>query len=428
MIKHNFTFSVFVLCFFALSCSADDTAELLFDNSAPLVYQVKVIDNASGNKSSIGSGFQVSPTGVIATNYHVVSKFILESEKYSIVVLDNNDITHDASLITFDIVHDLALLQVNNLKKSAFKLNSKSLSNGSRIYSMGNPHDLGMTIIEGNYNGLVEGSRYKKYLFSGSLNPGMSGGPVLNREAEIIGINVSKGGEQLSFLVPVKHLMDLMAQGHEPLTTEEYGDRALKSLISDQDSYYSMLFQLPWITKEFQDFDLPDKIHESLKCWGHTLKKKQNRFDETHRHCKTKDRIFLKTDLYTGGFAFNYESISSDELNTLQFYSLLEENYQIGQFSNGNDKEDTTNIECVTDFLELDKDNNSKTKPWKVTTCIREYIDYRGLYDTGLIAIYAYTENNRHQALIISLMITGIEKNNISSLHTKFLGSVKWKQ
>ena len=55
---------------------------------------------------------------------------------------------------------------------------------------MGNPHDLGMTIIEGTYNGLIQTSRFQKILFSGSLNSGMSGGPAMDDKGRVIGVGV----------------------------------------------------------------------------------------------------------------------------------------------------------------------------------------------------------------------------------------------
>jgi len=409
----------------SFSAHAEDTAKLLFERNAPLVFQIKVIDKASGNKATIGSGFQVSPTGVIATNYHVVSDYILEREKYRIEVRDHDDDVREALLINFDIVHDLALLQVTGLEKQELNLSQSQLSHGNRIYSMGNPNDLGMTIIEGTYNGLVEASRYRKYLFSGSLNAGMSGGPVFNAAGDVIGINVSKGGEQLSFLVPARHLVDLVEEGFESLSAEDYRTHANKYLMQDQDDYYSMLTGMEWLTREFKQFNLPDKVHDSLKCWGHTLEKEQNLYEEVHRHCKTKDEIFINSDLYTGTFAFNYESITSDELITPQFYKLLEQNHVMQNFSNGDSAEDTTNFNCVTDFVEIDAGTATHSEPWKMTTCVREYVEYRGLYDAGLIATRADSKDGSHEALVISLYTTGIGKQHISKMHNKFLGSVR---
>jgi hypothetical protein len=415
-----------LLCLLSLPGHADDAATMLFEKYSPMVFQIKVIDKASGNKSILGSGFQVSSSGVIATNYHVVSEYLLEKDKYTIEVLDYRNNSIKSSIINFDIVHDLALLQTNGLNATALKISGKPLAHGNRIYSMGNPNDLGMTIIEGTYNGLVEASRYNKYLFSGSLNPGMSGGPVFNGAGEIIGINVSKGGEQLSFLVPVRHLVELMSQGYEPLNADGYNARALDSLLKDQDTYYSMLIDSQWLTKSFQEFELPDKIHGSLKCWGHTEEGDDRLYEETHRHCKTEDEIYIKSGFYTGAFNFSYENISSHELNTLQFYKLLESKYVLPGYSNSYDKKETTNFVCGTNFLYLGGKSDIHNTPWKVTSCIREYVEYEGLYDAGLIAIHADDSGDNHNALVVTMTNTGIDKNNIKKLHNKFMESVKW--
>ena len=55
------------------------------------------------------------------------------------------------------------------------------LPKGERLYSMGNPLDLGFTIVEGTYNGPVERSYNERIHFSGAINPGMSGGPDRHR-------------------------------------------------------------------------------------------------------------------------------------------------------------------------------------------------------------------------------------------------------
>jgi serine protease Do len=407
------------------SLMADETASQLFAEKSKQVFQIKVIDKGSGNKSSIGSGFQVSADGVLATNYHVVSDYVLEPEKYSIEVLDDEAKTYPAALLNFDIVHDLALLKIEHPRESHFAFNLNALPNGERIYSLGNPHDLGMLIIEGNYNGLVEGSRYRKYLFSGSLNGGMSGGPTLNRRGEVIGINVSKGGEQLSFLVPVEHLQTLLIQSKDALAVTHYNEHARTALMADQDAYFSRLLKLNWNSKTFQQYSLPDSFHNSLKCWGHSEDKKDNRYGETHRHCRTEDRIYLSNTLYTGGFAFDYEHITKGELNNLQFYNLLEQNLNMPDFNNGNE-DDTSNFKCSSRMIELPGKVEATPTEWKVSTCIREYHDYRGFYDAGLLAMHAGNHRKGNSALKIYLGISGIDRANLVRVHQKFLESVQW--
>lgn len=425
MLLYRFFLFGFLLVLFPFHSYADDTATRLFERNSPLVFQIKVIDQASGNKAIIGSGFQISPSGVIATNYHVVSEYVLENDKYSIEVLDHENNSLKSSVISFDIVHDLALLQADGLDKQALELSEDKLAHGNRIYSMGNPNDLGMTIIEGTYNGLVEASRYNKYLFSGSLNPGMSGGPVFNSDGEVIGINVSKGGEQIGFLVPVRHLTELMSQGYKPLSADDYNAHAIDYLLDDQDVYYHTLLDTDWLTKDFLDFELPDKIHDSLKCWGHSVDDNDIRYEETHRHCKTEDEIYLDSGFYTGSFNFSYSSIASEELNTIQFYKLLESKYRISSFSNSDDNQETTNFVCNTEFIYLGGQSEQHDTPWKVTSCIRAYVEYEGLYDAGLIAMYADSSDGKHEALMITLNTSGISKQNITRLHNKFMGKVK---
>ncbi len=427
MLRYRFYLFALLLGLLPFHSYADDTATKLFERNSPLVFQIKVIDQASGNKSTIGSGFQVSPSGVIATNYHVVSDYILDSDKYSIEVLDHENNSHQSSLISFDIVHDLALLQAEGMDDQSLELNVDTLAHGNRIYSMGNPNDLGMTIVEGIYNGLVEASRYNKYLFSGSLNPGMSGGPVFNNNGKVIGVNVSKGGEQISFLVPARHLIELMSHGFKPLNADDYNAHAIDSLSDDQDVFYRTLLNADWLMKDFQGFELPDKIDDSLKCWGHSEDDNDMRYEETHRHCKTEDEIYLKADFYTGSFNFSYASITSEELNKIQFYKLLESKYLISSFSNSYDKQETTNFACNTEFIYLGGKSEQHDTPWKVTSCIRAYIDYEGIYDAGLIALYADASDGRYESLMIRLNASGISKQNITSLHNKFMGKVKWK-
>ena len=75
---------------------------------------------------------------------------------------------------------------------------------------MGNPRDLGITIVEGTYNGLVHDALYDRVHFSGAINPGMSGGPTLTGEGRVVGVNVATMGNQVGFLVPVDHARVLL--------------------------------------------------------------------------------------------------------------------------------------------------------------------------------------------------------------------------
>ena len=73
-------FMLVLLCN-SVTSHATEQAEEIFEQLTPSLYQIKLIDKASGEKSSIGSGFQISSDGIIATNYHVISSFARHPKK-----------------------------------------------------------------------------------------------------------------------------------------------------------------------------------------------------------------------------------------------------------------------------------------------------------------------------------------------------------
>jgi len=161
-----------------------------------------VISPQAGSKSSIGSGFQVSRDGLIVTNYHVVSSFVQSPDTHEIEYQSHNGQKGSLKLLDFDVINDLALLRHSNPGDRVLGFAEQPLEKGETVYALGNPRDYGTSLVKGPNNGMVEHSYDEQILFSGSLNPGMSGGPALNERGEVVGVNVATAGSQLSFLVP----------------------------------------------------------------------------------------------------------------------------------------------------------------------------------------------------------------------------------
>lgn len=412
-----FAFAGFALVLFALPAHAENTATEVFDDLSQMVFQVRVIDLASGDKFSIGSGFQVAESGLIATNFHVVSSYVHEPEKFRLeVVLDEKP--RPAQLLRVDVIHDLAILSAEGLDAGHLELALEPLRQGSRLYSMGNPQDLGMTIIEGTYNGLVRNSRYQKILFSGSLNPGMSGGPAVNSVGEVVGVNVSKGGEQISFLVPVANLVLLLDQavseGPSATLLEDMGEALLK----DQDAFYKPLLQRDFELEEFGELLLPGKVDDSLRCWGHTVDSEDILYDSFHQHCRGEDDIFVGSDLFLGDFFYDYEWMNAGDLNRFQFYTALQTRFTQGDLGNDYVQDKMSEQECVTDRVMLDE------RVWKVSSCMRSYFQYPGLYDATLLL--ALVDRN-DRAAVIRIGASGISQGNATELFRKTMEAVKWK-
>lgn len=434
------------------------TATSLFSDLRQTVFQIRVIDIGSGDKFTIGSGFQISAQGHIATNFHVVSSYVHKPEKYRLEFVrteesnnsNNDEIVQPAELLIFDVIHDLAILSFDNslslnpeLKADTkagqdfLPLSNQPLNKGDRIYSMGNPHDLGMTIIEGNYNGLLQASRYQKILFSGSLNSGMSGGPAINDQGEVIGINVSTQGDEISYLVPVSYLQALKDRANSelrpsiesPLLIEQPSNTDYKqiihqALINDQTVFYSDLLAEAFKTDILGDVNVAKSISDSLKCWGHSTDNddegaSEAKYQGTHQHCVTEDQIYIDSNISLGQFYYDFEWITSNELNPFQFYTVVGERYKHGNLNNTYQEQYVTEFNCVDNFITL------VGHSWKASTCFRAYKDYPDLYDGKLLLA---SIDGEQKTLIAKVGAAGISRDNATLLFKRFMESISWNK
>ena len=135
---------------------ANATTPEIFKQFSDNVVKIEVVETGSAAKASIGTGFFANERGHIITNYHVISKLIHSPDRYRIEVTDQSGQTDQATVLGVDVVYDLAVLRGSRPAKGFLRLESKPVEQGTRLYSLGHPRDLGLTIVEGTYNGLLE--------------------------------------------------------------------------------------------------------------------------------------------------------------------------------------------------------------------------------------------------------------------------------
>jgi serine protease Do len=171
---------------------ASSIAEGIYAAAPPRLLQIRTLVADAGQQASIGSGFLVSADGLAITNYHVVSQAVLEPKTYRLEYAAADGSRGELSVVGVDLPNDLAIVRLAKADAPFFTFDSAAMegapSKGERLYSMGNPLDLGFTIIEGTYNGLVDRTYNDRVHFSGALNPGMSGGPIgdLTKECVLV--------------------------------------------------------------------------------------------------------------------------------------------------------------------------------------------------------------------------------------------------
>lgn len=416
------SFAILIFSQTSYAAGITDEAKDLYINHRDNVYQIQIVNIATGKKSTIGSGFAISSQGHIVTNFHVVSLAVHSPENYHVEFIRSDETIGSAKILDIDVVHDLAIIKKDSNEASFFALGNSNISKGTKIFSMGNPHDLGMSIVEGTYNGLMKESLYKKILFSGSLNPGMSGGPAFNRNGEVIGINVSTAGNQLSFLVPVEFLSELFEKAKAKSITNSFSwDNIIERQLSkNQNDYFNKILSSNWKNLPIGKVDVPGELTKAFKCWGDTPEAHFQPYKSADIFCSNEDSLYLSNNLWTGEMFFRYKWMYSTGANTFRFYNIYEDQFKERfDYQNARKRTDVTNFQCQTEFV------NINNMDWKVGLCSRNYKKYRSLYDINLTMS---SVGEKMEGLIVELVALGVNKTKALEFVKQFLGKIKWQK
>ncbi len=392
-----------------------DAAEV-YRRFAPRVVKIQSVEKSSGAKSAIGSGFFVSPEGHVVTNYHVISELVNLPDRYRAELIDGKDTTRAVEVLAIDVVHDLAVLKVAPRDDPWFDLSAVSLDRGTRLYSMGHPHDLGLSIVEGTYNGLLEHTLYPKIHFTGSINPGMSGGPAITAAGAVVGVNVSTSGEQISFLVPVERVNALLAEARRP--GYQRPARLLQAvdeqMLAYQDVYLARLFADSTPTIVLGGYRVPTRPAAFFKCWGDASHGTSRPYETIAHQCSTDDYVFISGDQWSGVLELKHTVLSSRELNRARFYALLTREFS-GEGLEYQSREVVTPQRCAVDNVRQGK------LVLKTVFCTRRYRRLPGLYDAFFKAV---TLGDPDEGLVTTLTLSGVTFANARRVVERYLASI----
>ncbi len=171
---------------------------------------VVLIKGTTSSGDIVGTGFIISSDGKIATNLHVV-----ESLKNGGIQLASGEKFDSFSVLAFDARKDIAIIKIPGFDLPTVTLgNSNNVQVGEPVLAVGSPLGLQGTVTTGVVSSMRDdptGGGFKVLQTDASVNPGNSGGPLVNRQAEVIGIVTFKirGGENLNFAIPINYLRGL---------------------------------------------------------------------------------------------------------------------------------------------------------------------------------------------------------------------------
>jgi len=219
-------FFVFLLLVFSVNSGADQKVLKLFDELekgiisvsnaiTPAVVHIEVLKKSDDFKyKSQASGLVIDEKGYILTNEHVVDKAL------SIIVTLQSKLEYPAELIGTDKLTDLALIKIETKEKlSVAKLgNSDKVQVGEWVIAVGNPYGFDRTVSFGIVSGKgrvlpnlpVEVQPINEFIQTdAAIDPGSSGGPLVNLRGEVIGINSVWVGRGQGFTIPINTAIEV---------------------------------------------------------------------------------------------------------------------------------------------------------------------------------------------------------------------------
>lgn len=185
----------------------DNTVEQLAEGLRKSIVVVTVTGR-DGKRQGLGTGFVVSADGLIATNLHVIGEGrpitvqLADGKKHEVTTVHATDRSLDLALVRID-AKDLPALELGD---------SAKLKQGAAVVALGNPLGLQYSVVSGVASGIREIEGRRMIQLAMPVEPGNSGGPLVDMKGRVQGIVTLKSAiaANLGFAVPVNDLKPLL--------------------------------------------------------------------------------------------------------------------------------------------------------------------------------------------------------------------------
>lgn len=371
------------------------TARSIYEQQKDKLLQVRVLVAGSESQASAGSAFVVRADGLLVTNYHVVSQLVHEPDRYHAEFVRTDGRKGRLLLLAIDVQHDLALVKVDSSPAATDwpvvnLAPDDSLRQGDKVFSLGNPLDLGFAISEGTFNGFPERSLYPHLLFTGAMNPGVSGGPALDDAGRVVGVNVAgygRNAELTNFQVPVRHVRELLQRAAPRIAAGKAASNAeLKAdmrqqLMAHQQLMLDGLGSAQWPTQALGPYRVPVIPATLARCWGDVSNSDVKNYRLESSRCALESSRYITPSLHVGSVTTQHEVVTSLKLGAFRFAHLRSRSLGNEAMRVGSQNRERTATRCQESFVQ------QGTLPLRVIICARAYRKLEGLYDISTTVV-----------------------------------------
>ena len=208
----------------------------------------------------------------------------------------------------------------------------------------------------------------------------MSGGPALDEQGQLIGVNVAarRDGEQVSFLVPAAAAQALLARGHAaaPITRPVHGEVS-RQLLHHQAGLVDRFIAQGWRPAGHPRYRVPVPAETFLRCWGSGTPPSERGLLFERSDCTMDSVVFVDGPLLTGYISVRHESYDGSRLGRWRFQQRYSGSFRNEDFPTEN--RFRTAAQCVERTVDRDG------LPLRAVVCLAAYKKLPGLYDLSVL-------------------------------------------
>lgn len=238
--KHPLILIICVLFAFSVPCFSMETVDIVEEIGPSIVFLYG--EDNRGNTWN-GSGIVVSEDGKILTNYHVVAGSTSVYVKFQ-----NGDEYEATEILSYSENPDLAIIRINakGLKPAKFG-NSDKVRVGEDVIALGNPEGLEFSVSRGIISAKRDmGDGYQAFQTDATISFGSSGGALVNRDAEVIGVTTyiitAESGADLNFAIPINLAKDFV-NNNTAISVQDFGTQTRENKNKDMGSIFDYMDQ-----------------------------------------------------------------------------------------------------------------------------------------------------------------------------------------
>lgn len=405
-----------------LSWAQSDNAESLYKRIRPSVVVVKTEVSGNLGVTARASGFIAHRKDWVVTNYHAVTEAIYDADAHTLLVETATQVKQTARVIAVDVLNDLAILQLDSSIDAPLLELRKSLpTKGENGFSVGKPGSFDYSIVNGSFNGMYEEQSSPLIVFSGAINGGMSGGPTLDTQGKVVGVNVATSTEHqmIGLVIPASALSELIkrtANQNPPNNAE------LRTDISKQFAKYGRL-QLQRLDsgsnrlRKLGPFEVQGDLADEQVCATERQTHTQWFYSLVRQSCDAASGLYVMTDQEAGRISTTSFLLQGPGLSDLQMTSLVERRLS-ALSSMGKVPNDASPWQCAEQRVKVPQGMTVQ-----LHACRRAWAKLPDLYDFR----FRYTPLLRGpNALVVAMGLNGFDDETAKAILKTSLNSLSF--